>query len=99
MPIDFSPDTPMPIDRPVDRASGLPADPVHDVAVDSVVVVPLLQETMEVHRSRHETGAVRVRVVVEETTEQVVADSSFDEVTSTRVPRDVQVDARREPWH
>lgn len=79
----ISADTPMPIDLPV----------------DSSLVVPLLAETLEIGRARHETGAVRVRVLVDETTTRVPSDASVDEVTSTRVARGILVDARREPWN
>jgi uncharacterized protein (TIGR02271 family) len=70
-----------------------------DLEGGEVAVIPLLQETLEVSRTSQETGAVRVRVLIEETLESATNDLAYDEVISTRVPRDVEVPQRRDPWN
>ncbi|MDB5819460.1 MAG: hypothetical protein JWQ11_3100 [Rhizobacter sp.] len=70
-----------------------------DDSIDPVAVVALMQETLEVNRTQQETGALRVRVLVDQSMAQAANDTAIDAVTSTRVPRGLYVEARREPWN
>lgn len=69
------------------------------VGTDTTAVVALLQETLEISKTQKEIGAVRVRVVVDESVTDEVVDLTTEEVVSRRVPRGVEVQARREPWN
>jgi uncharacterized protein (TIGR02271 family) len=69
------------------------------VVTDTPAVVALLQETLEISKTQKEIGAVRVRVVVDESVSDEVVDLTTEEVVSTRVPRGIEVQTRREPWN
>jgi stress response protein YsnF len=67
--------------------------------VGEATVIPLLEETFEVSRTLTETGALRVRVLIEETLSSAAVDLVQEVVTSTRVPRGVEAHERVEPWN
>lgn len=60
-------------------------------------VIPVLVEQAQIHLQREHTGTVRVRKVVHETTEPVVAVGYREVVETTRVPVDQVVEAVRAP--
>ncbi len=61
-------------------------------------VLPLIEERFDVAIERVEAGALRVRIVVDETVQGAEVDLISTEVRPTVVPRGVEVDARREPY-
>ena len=61
-------------------------------------VLPLIEERFDVAIERVEAGALRVRIVVDETVQGAEVDLVSTEVRPTVVPRGVEVDARREPY-
>ena len=61
-------------------------------------MLPLIEERLDVAIERVEAGALRVRIVVDETVQAAEVDLVSTEVRPTVVPRGVEVDARREPY-
>lgn len=61
-------------------------------------VLPLVEERVDIAVERVDSGALRVRIVVDETAESTEVDLVQTEVRPTVVPRDVEVDERREPY-
>ena len=61
------------------------------------LVIPVLAEQAQVHLQRERTGTVRVRKVVHEATEPVVAQGYREVVETTRVPVNQVVEAVEAP--
>jgi stress response protein YsnF len=62
------------------------------------VTLPVIQEQVRVGKTVEETGALRVRLVVEQGTEQVELACSSEEVTAERVPVGRAARERRAAW-
>ena len=69
-----------------------------DVETGLPTVLPLLEERIDVALERVDIGALRVRIVVDESVENAVIDLASTEVRPRVVPHDMEVDARREPY-
>src|SRR5215207_9533370 len=62
------------------------------------VVLPVIQEEVRLGTTVEETGALRVRLVVEQGTEKVELQCSSEEVTAERVPIGRAARERRAAW-
>jgi stress response protein YsnF len=62
------------------------------------VTLPVIQEKVHVGTTVEETGALRVRLVVEQGTEKVELQCSSEEVTAERVPIGRAARERRAAW-
>ncbi|WP_280153340.1 DUF2382 domain-containing protein [Piscinibacter sp. XHJ-5] len=65
---------------------------------EDTVVLPIIEERVKVSTRVEETGAVRVRLVVEEGTQPVELTCSSDEVTAERVAVGRAARERRAAW-
>ena len=67
-------------------------------AQTTTTVLPLIEERLDVAIERAEVGALRVRIVVDETVQAAEVELVSTEVRPMVVPCGVEVDARREPY-
>lgn len=65
---------------------------------ESRQVLPVIEETLEIHRERETTGTVRVRKEVHHDTVPVSSTSIRETVWTERVPVNRPVDAMQAPW-
>lgn len=70
----------------------LPSDPPRPE-----VVLPLVEERLQVEQQVEETGALRIRVEVHETTETIAADTLAEQFSVRRTPVGRPVAARQAP--
>ncbi len=75
-----------------------PPPVVPDLAAEPIAVMPLIEERLNVGIERVEAGALRVRIVIDETVEATEVDLVSTEVRPVVVPRGIEVEARREPY-
>lgn len=68
------------------------------IVTDPLTVLQLLEERIDVAVERVDAGALRVRIVVDESVENAAVDLVSTEVRPTVVARNVEVDERREPY-
>ncbi len=85
---------------PAAASAGAPAGVRADTGGETGLptVLPVLEERIDVALERVDIGALRVRIVVDESIENAVIDLTRTEVRPTVVPHDIEVDARREPY-
>ncbi|MDB5743976.1 MAG: hypothetical protein JWR68_2291 [Polaromonas sp.] len=68
-----------------------------DGTVNETFVIPVIREEAQVHLQREQTGTVRVRKVVHESTEPVSAQGYREVIETTRVPVNQVVQAVEAP--
>ncbi|WP_119154975.1 YsnF/AvaK domain-containing protein [Caldimonas tepidiphila] len=81
--------------QPVDARSVAESSPPQPSRTEAVL--PLVEERLEVSRQQQETGAVRVRIEVQETTETVPVELLSEQAGVRRVPVGREVPERQPP--
>jgi stress response protein YsnF len=66
--------------------------------IEKSEVLPVLAEELALDTVREPVGAVRVRIVADTTPQSLQGEERAEQTDVQRVPRDVEVDAVREPW-